>query len=212
MKRIWKFCKRCNSETERYDSGSCKICVKADRIANRLANADKEKQKNRERAAKWRLENREESNKRQSEYYAKNADKIKAQKATKYLSNPDKFRSRRAELYAENPHRFREYTSKWKASNKLACRMHDHNRRANKRNNGGKLSKGIVEKLIKLQRGKCACCLMPLANDYHLDHIVPIKLGGQNIDSNIQLLHSRCNLKKNAKHPIDFMQQRGFLL
>lgn len=35
---------------------------------------------------------------------------------------------------------------------------------------------------------------------------------GTNTDDNIQLLRKLCNLQKSAKHPVDFMQQRGFLL
>lgn len=42
--------------------------------------------------------------------------------------------------------------------------------------------------------------------------IVPLALGGTNTDGNMQLLRSTCNQKKHAKHPVDFMQQRGFLL
>jgi len=28
----------------------------------------------------------------------------------------------------------------------------------------------------------------------------------------MQLLNAICNLQKHAKHPVDFMQERGFLL
>jgi 5-methylcytosine-specific restriction endonuclease McrA len=45
-----------------------------------------------------------------------------------------------------------------------------------------------------------------------MDHIIPLALGGTNTDDNIQLLRAKCNKQKGAKHPIDFMQQRGFLL
>ena len=38
------------------------------------------------------------------------------------------------------------------------------------------------------------------------------KLGGEHDDSNIQLLCPPCNSSKQAIHPIDFMQRKGFLL
>lgn len=60
----------------------------------------------------------------------------------------------------------------------------------------GTYPKGIVAKLLKLQRGKCACCRMPLGADYHLDHIQPLALGGANADWNVQLLRSKCNLEQ----------------
>jgi 5-methylcytosine-specific restriction endonuclease McrA len=91
-------------------------------------------------------------------------------------------------------------------------RLCAHNRRARLALTGGKLSKGLSAKLFKLQRGLCPCCQQPLGEDFHLDHIMPLALGGMNIDSNIQLLRKRCNHQKSAKHPIEFMQLRGFLL
>jgi 5-methylcytosine-specific restriction endonuclease McrA len=97
-----------------------------------------------------------------------------------------------------------------RAANTEATRIQKLNRRG--RASGGKLSKGLSVRLFKLQRGKCACCGQPLGTDYHLDHIMPLALGGSNTDENIQLLRATCNRQKNAKHPIDFTQQRGFLL
>ena len=91
-------------------------------------------------------------------------------------------------------------------------RINEHNRRAKKRDDGGKLSVGLTEKLFKLQGGKCACCRKSLGKDYHLDHIMPIALGGVNEDWNMQLLTQFCNLQKHAAHPVDFMQSRGLLL
>lgn len=55
-------------------------------------------------------------------------------------------------------------------------------------------------------------CGKPLGDAYHLDHVMPLALGGSNTDDNMQLLRDRCNLQKHAKHPVDFMQERGFLL
>ena len=100
----------------------------------------------------------------------------------------------------------------WKAANPEKRRIQDQNRRSHKRANGGKLSQGLSAKLFILQKGKCPCCKQPLGDDFHLDHIVPLALGGSNTDDNIQLLRKQCNLKKHAKHPVDFMQSRGFLL
>lgn len=92
-------------------------------------------------------------------------------------------------------------------------RRQAHNRRARIREVGGRLSIGIAARLFELQRGKCACgCKQPLGDDYHLDHRMPLALGGANEDWNIQLLRSTCNQQKHAKHPVDFMQSRGYLL
>lgn len=112
----------------------------------------------------------------------------------------------------KNPEKVRAATARWNAAHPDIKRVNCINRRAAKRIAEGALSSGIRERLYKLQRGKCACCKLPLGQDYHLDHIIPLALGGTNDDSNIQLLRQRCNCQKSAKHPVDFMRERGFLL
>jgi len=102
--------------------------------------------------------------------------------------------------------------ARWEAANPEARLTINRNRRARKKGNGGKLSPNIKIKLYELQRGRCACCRQPLGADYHLDHIMPLALGGQNVDSNMQLLRAVCNLSKGAKHPVDYMQRKGMLL
>ena len=211
-KRILKHCKRCNKETERYESGGCKVCVRDDRQKHRAENKDTEKAKSRERAAAWRKLNPEKAKQRRDEFYKKHSEKIKANAAAAYAADPDKFRARAKAKNLANPDMQRNASAKWKSNNKDACRAQDNNRRAKKIANGGRLSKCIVEKLMKLQRRKCACCGLPLGDNFHIDHIMPLARGGPNTDQNAQLLHSKCNLQKSAKHPVDFMQQRGYLI
>lgn len=86
------------------------------------------------------------------------------------------------------------------------------NRRARKRNAAGKHTAADIKALRKMQKGKCAFCLKPLGEQTpHTDHYVPLQLGGSNDRSNLRLLHPKCNLKKAAKHPIDFALENGLL-
>lgn len=67
----------------------------------------------------------------------------------------------------------------------------------------------------RYKNGKCKACSKAshsVGDNYHLDHIMPLALGGPNTDDNIQLLRQRCNNQKSKKHPVDFMQSRGNLL
>lgn len=141
----------------------------------------------------------------------------KIEDAAYYVANREQVNAANKKYRAENLDKTRAVNLKWKAAwqkaNPEACRISSHNYRASKRSNGGRLSHGLSDKLIKLQRGKCACgCGQSLGTDYHRDHIMPLALGGTNTDDNIQLLRKLCNLQKSAKHPVDFMQERGFLL
>jgi 5-methylcytosine-specific restriction endonuclease McrA len=75
----------------------------------------------------------------------------------------------------------------------------------------GKLPRGTVAGLLKLQRGKCAICATVLSK-YHVDHVMPLAKGGKHERLNIQLLCPTCNVRKAAKDPIQYMQELGRLL
>lgn len=77
---------------------------------------------------------------------------------------------------------------------------------------GAKIQNGVIQRIGNSQKWKCAVCGYGVKNKYHVDHIVPLKLGGKHAPSNIQILCPGCNLTKAAKDPIAFMQSRGFLL
>lgn len=206
----------------------CKACVKIVSAAWLASNYSKAKEK----TAKWRKENPEKARAHATKYRTMNPEKRKAGNAAWRAANRDKKRVDAAAWYAANADQVKERSFvwaaahpekkkasyiKWYAANpeisRQQGRIHAHNRRARERENGGKLSVGLTEKLHKLQRGKCACgCKQPLGDSYHLDHRIPVALGGANEDWNMQLLRVKCNLQKHAKHPVDFMQQRGFLI
>lgn len=200
-----KFCIRCEvlkDDSEFYqipkDSGNlhtyCKPCVNA---------ID----------ASYRDRNREKVRAKQAEYRIANADRLKAKRLKHYAENAEEARKRVSEWRAKNPEKEKALCAAYRAANPEKCRVYGHNRRVREREAIGKISSGLVGKLLKLQRGKCACgCKQPLGDDYHLDHIMPLALGGSNTDDNIQLLRARCNLQKRAKHPVDFMQERGYLI
>ena len=126
-----------------------------------------------------------------------NREAVRAKEAEYYKANAERIKSSRRQRYAVNP-----------ASGHVSWQK----RRALKLNAVGVLSPGLAGRLYKLQGGKCPCCKQPLGDDYHMDHIMPLSLGGTNTDDNIQLLRKKCNQTKRARQPIEFMQSRGFLL
>lgn len=42
---------------------------------------------------------------------------------------------------------------------------------------------------------------------FHIDHFVPLALGGKNEDWNILLTCPTCNGRKHAKHPAQFLRE-----
>lgn len=97
-------------------------------------------------------------------------------------------------------------------SNKEEFIIKARNRRAKKKGNGGKHNAQDIKQLWFLQKGKCTWCLHKLGDKKpHVDHRIPIALGGSNNKSNLQLLHASCNKKKAAKHPVEYGLQYGLL-
>lgn len=170
--------------------------------------------------------NRGKARIRTKKYREKNKDKVKASVSAWADKNKDKIKIKDAKWKSENSERVarvkREWTEKNKekiaarmkvyaSENKGALKIIAQNRRA-KKQAGGILSKGIAEKLMVMQKGKCVICRKNLNGDFQLDHIIPIALGGLNIDENIQLLHGTCNRQKHARDPIVHMQSLGLLI
>lgn len=168
-------------------------------------------QEQRDKSAKWRRENPDLARKMWAEYYRANKDRKRVNSKLWFLRNKERVAKLRSAWVSSNKQKLYEYGVKYRSENRNKLNVHQQNRRA-KLSTSGNLSKDLPERLFVLQHGRCACCGEPLGSDYHLDHIMPLSLGGTNTNDNIQLLRKQCNLRKRAKHPVEFMQSRGFLL
>lgn len=73
----------------------------------------------------------------------------------------------------------------------------------------GELTPGLIPKLLESQKWTCIVCDKDLRLGYHVDHTVPVSKGGQNVDSNIQILCPKCNLSKGNKDFAEFLKGRG---
>lgn len=221
-----------------FSGRGCKDCKNASKRARRAENPEKA----RAAAAKLRAKDREKRRQAAIEYRLRDPDAVRRAKRKYRDKNktPEQIalterraaivrmrtedpewakktatqkRRERARSYrARFPDRVRAQLAAWVKANPGYNRVKVQNRRARRIAAGGKLSKGLAEKLLDLQKGRCACCGRKLGRSYHLDHIQPLSRGGTNDDWNIQLLRSECNLEKHASDPLEFMQQRGFLL
>lgn len=151
-------------------------------------------------------------NERRAQVRKDNPGPARARDATYYAANAQKVAQYSAVYYQKNKENRRRYSSEWSKRNPGARNVVTQNRRAKVCSSNGALSKGLSDRLFKRQRGLCPCCANQLGDDYHLDHKMPLALGGSNTDDNMQLLRAQCNRQKAARHPIEFMQSRGFLL
>lgn len=73
-----------------------------------------------------------------------------------------------------------------------------------------KVRKGIFEwfkeTVIQTREGVCCKCQEELNDDWHIDHIIPMSLGGGfNVD-NLQILCGFCNKSKKNRESVDYRQ------
>lgn len=101
-----------------------------------------------------------------------------------------------------------ERLRKYRKKNRHRVREWRNSRRQAK---GKRLPYGTVPKIGEMQKWKCAICAKGVKKDYHVDHIVPLKRGGKHEPSNLQILCPTCNVRKSAKDPVSYMQERGYL-
>ena len=74
------------------------------------------------------------------------------------------------------------------------------------------ISKRIAKKLYDDQEGKCAYCFKYVNTNYHIDHIVPLSVGGCSNIENLVVSCPQCNLKASNKVFDSFWQKQAYLL
>lgn len=145
-------------------------------------------------------------------------EKKREYNARKYRENPTRYVESIKQWVAANPDRVKEKSARWRERNPEAKRADTQKHRAIRKGVEGKFTSADVKRLFGSQRGKCACCAVPLSKKrgtrkaFHVDHIIPIAGGGTNWPHNLQLLCPLCNLKKGAKDPLEFAASLGRLL
>lgn len=159
----------------------------------------------------YREKNKEQIAEKNKRYYAENRDKHRALVHRWYKEHADLVCERTAIWKQNNPDKVKEIHKKYRQANPEKQKAKAHLRRSRKINAPGKFTKDQIKQLYDLQKGQCICCKAKL-DKYHIDHIVPLAKGGTNDIHNIQLLCPTCNVRKGAKDPIEFMQERGYLL
>lgn len=123
----------------------------------------------------------------------------------RYLTTRDVSLERSRKWREDNPGKSAALQRVWRQQNRERVRASKRARKTAKRIT-------LVRELTKLQRGRCAYCRIRLSDEMHVDHVTPLKRGGPDRRSNLQLTCESCNLTKSAQDPIDFARSTGRLL
>jgi len=170
-----------------------------------------------ENALRWYRENRDRSLARTRARYQSKREELRAQGRAHYWKTREDRQSYAASRRTgPGGDRVRELDAaaarRWRAAHPLEAQIPPNKRRALKRSvQVEPITQKQLDELLVKQKGKCAICKKKLTAR-HLDHIKPLKLGGEHALKNFQYLCPRCNLSKRQHDPIDFMQKRGYLL
>ena len=197
---------------ERFADGTCVPC----RLAQNQRWAEANREKKAASYASWRERNRDHVKAKQAEYhaewYSRNREAKLAQNKAYIEENPQVARRAAAKWRAKNPEKAASYAKEWYSCPENSA-AHSNKRRALKKAAGGSHTAADLKAILSAQGHRCAYCRADLRRKKkHLDHIMPLALGGSNDRTNLQYLCAHCNLSKGAKDPIVFAQERGLLL
>lgn len=147
-----------------------------------------------------------------ADWYARNRETKIAKNKAHAAANPHQGRERTRRWRKGNPEKAASYAREWYScpENRAA---HRHRRRALEVKAGGTHTPADLKRILRAQGYLCPYCLANLRKvKKHLDHVMPLALGGSNGPENLQYLCAPCNLSKGAKDPIDFARERGLLV
>jgi len=146
------------------------------------------------------------------EYRSLNKEKIAKLARNFFLKDKPLYYKKQKQYREKNIEKTRSLSRKrmkeWRKENPEAARALKVTRRVVH----SKVYKEDILLLLKKQKYKCINCKCCVKNEYHIDHINPIKRGGGNEIENLQVLCPTCNKRKSAKDPVDWARENGRLL
>ena len=204
----------------------CKECGRSAKNAARAANLDEANRRGRE----YYLKNRERILASNNRSRAKCAEQVKACKKAWYerVKHEPEFQAKLKARQEANKEAKREYdreylkrnrekatrqAAEWRKRNpeKRAAIIRNNRDRRRAQSLGGVSSMALAAWTTK-QKKACYWCGCKCPKGFHIDHYVPLSKGGKHELANLVIACGPCNLKKNAKDPLDFAREVGRLL
>ena len=172
---------------------------------------------------RYYAEHREHVLERQRAYQEEHPDEVRAAKAAaaraRYAMHPEDARQYQAEWRAAHLEQAHAAVARWDSTHADERRAYSRsrralcpeahaaaqrNRRARERSATGTHTHNDVKEQYERQHGRCYWCGVAVGDSYHVDHVMPLSLGGSNGPENLVIACAPCNRAKNASHPMDF--------
>lgn len=142
----------------------------------------------------WRVKNPTYHSDYNKQWRAEHADTYLEYHAQYRRENRDAVRERYNDWAQRNP----DYATRWLESNRERARETVRRRRARLRAAETRVvTERDIRRLVQRYNASCAYCLSPLGSDYHIDHVMPVSLGGRNAIGNLLPSCATCNVSKS---------------
>lgn len=129
-------------------------------------------------------------------------------------NNPEKHKISQQAYQDRNREKINAKSAAWRVANPEFGAIYKHRRRARLLGCDEHHTSAEWRAILKAHGNKCYWCSISGTKDNPLsrDHYIPLSKGGSNAARNIVPCCMPCNLKKNAKDPLDFARSKGLLL
>ncbi|MGD0020526.1 MAG: HNH endonuclease [Candidatus Limnocylindrales bacterium] len=209
----------------------CRECRRQSYALYRATHREKEKERHALYRANHREElrikglaydtaHREEKRSRGRDHYAKHHEEELAKQAAYRRDRPEAFLAAAARFRAAHREQMREKGREYYAAHRAEAaarhreyaKLHpdrmcviQHNRRARLLAAPGTHTAADITAQYERQRGRCYWCGAGVSTrKKHVDHVMPLVLGGSNGPENLVIACPSCNHRKQAKHPMDW--------
>lgn len=205
-----------NSDKERERSREYQLSLSPDTRKQRRRNHyEKYRDKNIEYRRNYRAQNREKVLEQQRRYGRSESAKAGVRKYRE--ANRDRINQSARQKRSADPETRRASYRKWaaKEESEAVIKANAHRRRARILKSPGEHNPSDLREILRMQNYRCAhpgCGADLRKVGKHLDHIMPLALGGSNDRRNLQYLCPTHNLSKGALDPIEFARRHGRLL
>jgi len=132
--------------------------------------------------------------------YAANPERDRASRRARYAANPERDRARKRAWQKANPERHSANSRAWEKANPEKKRAIQHRRRARK--HCAVPQRWQVHDIILFCCYWCGANLRAYGATTHIDHVMPISLGGSDTPNNRVNTCATCNLTKGSTHPL----------
>jgi hypothetical protein len=184
--------------------GACKTCQNAATYKRRKEKSEEYREYQRKYFEKYREENRERLAEYSREYREENKDSLRAKRLEWLEANPGYNAEYCRKYYADNRNELRSKHREYYERNPELFRHHRRLRRSRILGSKVTLTSEQEAKIYERFGGKCA--LTGASENIHLDHFIPVLVGGDTSLENMVPIAGHLNISKHAKNPFEWIR------